>query len=276
MSNRNDVHSPKNLVTENYEYVAAFDMDRPGVLMSDWAREISHKVNQTNPTRGMRQCHHCGARLRYVAVMEYKPTGEYIAIGETCLENRFERASSDFHKLRKQAKLDQAKMRIKTAVAEFIAANPDLAWMADADDERCSGWGFIADVARKLRTYGSLSERQVDAVRRSIIKDAEMAARKAAEALEPVVPVVEGKGTITGEVLGTRWQESDFGGCLKMLVKDDRGFKVWGTVPASLPNTEKGDRVAFSATVEAKEGEVGFGFFKRPTKGVFLSEKEAA
>jgi hypothetical protein len=268
MSKRNDIHSPANLVTENYEYVAAFDTQAPGWLMSDWAKEITHKVRVTNDERGMNQCHHCGARIRYVAVMEHVPTGDYIAIGETCLENRFEQATATFQALRKAAELDRAKQRIKTAVAEFVAANPDLAFMADKDHDHSND--FVADVSRKLRQYGELSSRQVEAVRNSIVRDAERAAREAAEALVPKVPVVEGKGLVTGVVLGTKWVESDFGGSLKMLVQDDRGFKVWGTVPAALKGEVKGQRISFSATVEAKQGEVGFGFFKRPTKAQVL------
>lgn len=294
MSNRNDVHSPANLVPENYEYIFAADNNTPWVLRAgDFGLEVSRKLGQSQLDRHCHQCHHCGAHIRYFAVLEYKPTGEYIAVGETCLE-RFEMTSNEFHALRKAAELDRQKQRIKTAIMDFTCANPDLAFMADSTGETTPEASqensFIADVARKLRIYGELSERQIDAVRNSLVRDQQFAARKAAEAASPkvLIPVVEGKQTITGEVLTVKWQDSDFGGSLKMLVKDDRGFKVWGTVPRSLDysarnhetnefietKAARGDRVAFSATVEAKAGEVGFGFFKRPTKGVILSKGE--
>ena len=67
-------------------------------------------------------------------------------------------------------------------------------------------------------------------------------------------------------MLTTKWQDSHFGITLKMLVRDDRGFKVWGTVPSSLPNTESGDRVTFIAAVEASDDDETFGFFKRPRR----------
>lgn len=277
MSNRNDVHSPKNLVTENYGYVAAFDTQAPGWAMSDWAKEIIRKVNQTNPDRGMNQCHHCGARLRYVAVMEYTLNGDYIAIGETCLENRFELASQEFHRLRKAAELDRLAQKTRTAVIEWCTANPDLAWMGAKDGslipEIVADNYWIADQVRKLHRYGNLFDSTAEGVRKTIRGAEAFAARKAAEALEPVVPVVEGKQQITGEVLSVKTQYNDFGSRLVMTVKDDRGFKVWGSVPASLPNLERGDRVVFSATVEKSDRDESFGFFKRPTKGINLTEK---
>lgn len=78
-------------------------------------------------------------------------------------------------------------------------------------------------------------------------------------------PVPEGRVEIEGAVLATKWQESDFGGSLKMLVEGE-GFKVWGSVPSTLGPIESGDRVAFTATVEASADDKSFGFFKRPTK----------
>lgn len=301
MSKRNDPHSPVNLVTENYEFVDAFDTQAPGWLVNnDYAMEICNKVRATNRDRGMNQCHHCGAHIRYVAVMAYLPTGDYIAIGEDCLANRFDRATHVFQALRKAAQLDREKQRIRTAVAEFVAVNPDLAFMGakkfedrqEVMPQASRTNNFIHDVARKLNQYGSLSEKQVTAVRNSIVKDQTYADRKAAEALAPaevLVPVVEGKQQITGEVLSTKWQDSDYGSTLKMLVKDDRGFKVWGSVPASLntsnynPETgddtsvraERGDRVAFSASVEKSGTDESFGFFKRPTKGVIITKAAA-
>ena len=83
-----------------------------------------------------------------------------------------------------------------------------------------------------------------------------------------------GKIEISGIVLTTKWQESMYGSTLKMLVQDDRGFKVWGSVPSKLENV-KGRSVSFSATIQPSEDDEKFGFFKRPTKAKF-NEAEAA
>jgi hypothetical protein len=99
------------------------------------------------------------------------------------------------------------------------------------------------------------------------------------------------KLVIEGEVLKVTVREYTlpYGGgvsaTLKVTVKDDRGFVVWGTLPAAIEQVArgaageqwhdketiewlKGKRVRFTATVEAREA--GFGVFKRPSKGEVL------
>ena len=81
---------------------------------------------------------------------------------------------------------------------------------------------------------------------------------------------------ITGTVLSFKWQGSDYGDVLKMLVQDDRGFRVWGSVPASLDDAERESRISFTATVSQSDRDTKFGFFKRPTKAAIIDEQEAA
>ena len=73
-----------------------------------------------------------------------------------------------------------------------------------------------------------------------------------------------------------------------MVVKDDRGFKVYGTVPQAIIDEAvprphslgaqvwdyevlKGQRITFSATVQASDDDDKFGFFKRPTKAALAA-----
>ncbi len=94
---------------------------------------------------------------------------------------------------------------------------------------------------------------------------------------------VEGRTIISGEVLCCQWRDNDFGGAYKMLVKDFRGFKVWGTCPQAFED-EVCDAleggcvfVSFTATVSKSQDDSKFGFFKRPSKfSITDSEKEAA
>lgn len=89
--------------------------------------------------------------------------------------------------------------------------------------------------------------------------------------------ITAGKQMITGEIISTKWVDGFAYGqrVLKMVVKDDRGFKVWGTVPRSIieANDEplKGQRVTFTATVQASNDDDKFGFFKRPTKAAIAA-----
>ena len=102
--------------------------------------------------------------------------------------------------------------------------------------------------------------------------------------------ITAGKHIITGKIISTKLVDG-FGynqTVLKMLVVDDRGFKVYGTVPQAIIDEAvprphslgaqvwdyevlKGQRVTFSATVQASDDDDKFGFFKRPTKAAIAA-----
>lgn len=143
---------------------------------------------------------------------------------------------------------------------------------------------FRADLATKLWKYGSLTLAQVAAVERGLARDAEEAAK---QARAKAAGRLGGKMDVEGTVLATKWQDSQYGSTKKMLVELDDGRRLWGTVAASLEEGDldehggmtyallgKGDRVAFTATVEASQDDETFGFFKRPTKARVLARAE--
>ncbi len=72
-----------------------------------------------------------------------------------------------------------------------------------------------------------------------------------------------------GEILAIKLQESYYGDTWKMLVKDDRGFKVGA---ASLAAYTLVGAVTFMAAVPSRDDDK-FGFYKRPTKAVNLDEE---
>ena len=125
-------------------------------------------------------------------------------------------------------------------------------------DERCK------DVADAIQSYLEAP------------KVAAAAAQRAAEQaeLDAAEPCPTGRVEITGEILTIKLQEGYYGDTWKMLVKDDRGFKVWGSIPSSL-HASRGVRVSFMAAVEPSADDDKFGFFKRPTKAVNLDEEAA-
>ena len=89
--------------------------------------------------------------------------------------------------------------------------------------------------------------------------------------------IVDGKQIVTGEIISTKVVDGFAYGqrVLKMVVKDDRGFKVWGTVPQAIIEANddplKGQRVTFTATVQASNDDDKFGFFKRPSKAAIAA-----
>ena len=119
---------------------------------------------------------------------------------------------------------------------------------------------FADDLRATLAETGQLSENQGAAVLR-------IAAEKAAE--PEAAPVEAGRSEITGKVVSTKWVDG-YGprarAVKKMVVLDDRGSRVYGTVPAALGGVERGEPIIYTATVEASDDDETFGFFKRPTK----------
>ena len=105
-------------------------------------------------------------------------------------------------------------------------------------------------------------------------KAAYQAAIDASKASERPVPVTNDRILITGEVVLTKWKYTEFGEVLKMIVKSDDGFKVWGSVPRTIEGDEetlKGKRVKFMARVQVSDKDECFGFYSRPTKAELLA-----
>lgn len=285
---RTDVHSPTNLVTEDYEYLFAADLETPwalGFTQSEEGRKFLAELNNYAPEtahRGSHQCHHCGAWIRYVAWLRHTPTGYTIVVGETCLDNRFSVATPVFQAMRKAAALDRKAQRIRKLVAAFQEANPDLGWMGikkhedrqAAMPEASVNNGFIHDVARKLNQYGTLSERQIEAVRNAVVRDANYAASKVAQAEEaPAGPVPTGRQVITGEVVGRKYHESMYGSTIKLTIKLENGSRVWVTEPSAI-TANRGDTVTLTCSITASDKDTTFGFGKNPTKASVTPKEE--
>lgn len=286
---RNDNHSPTNMDPEAYEYVYAFDNQQPGRLIGvdmDWWRSITDWAPET-AQRGTNQCHHCGAHIRYVAIMKHLPTGKYIAIGEQCLDNRFElRSKAEFDKLRKAAQLDRQKMRIVKAATEFINTKADGAAKTALDREcdlavtfKLDGFGLntVTDIRVKLWRYGDISAKQVAFINRLIAEVPERLTRQAERDAEVKVNAPSGKAEIEGVVVKVDVRENDWGIVTKLTIKATTAEGVWlgwVTEPAALANdggVETGDTVALTATWEPSSDNPSFAFGKRPSKARFLS-----
>jgi hypothetical protein len=112
---------------------------------------------------------------------------------------------------------------------------------------------------------------QAEADARQVKWEAERAAKHAAAAvIEP------GKQEIIGTVVGLKNVEGYAYNTwvTKMIVESEMGWKVYGTMPASLYGEEtiKGCKVSFNAIVQVSNDDEKFGFFKRPTKAIRLGE----
>lgn len=268
---RTDIHSPVNMDPASYTFLIAFDpMD--DMMFAGWTeadkQEFFAWERALAPEARMYRCTHCGVHIRYHAMLQHT-NGQVIYVGQTCLDNRFALESkAQFDALRKAAELDRKAQRIVAAAAECLATldlSPAAAEFL-TDKKGTEGHYIAKDIRAKLYRYGSISQKQADLVAKLIVDMERRAAERAERDANATMPPT-GRQDITGTVLSTKWQENDFGGSLKMLV-DAGTYRLWGSVPGNI-SVDKGDVVKFSATVEAKE--VGFGFYKRPTRAEVVS-----
>lgn len=93
------------------------------------------------------------------------------------------------------------------------------------------------------------------------------------DAKAPPVPITDERLQITGTVLTTKWIEGPYHDTLKMLIRTDVGYKLWGSVPSNLDNkVERGNNITFMAKIVRSDDDEKFGFFKRPTKAQLIKE----
>ncbi|HUV10810.1 MAG TPA: hypothetical protein VMX12_07500 [Acidimicrobiia bacterium] len=294
MAVRSDPHRPSVIDPSAYEYVGVFYQGASDEEHIAYAREI----DELEANAGFEfseipfyadgnfaqkhSCDHCGARFAHGVVYRYKVSGEFIAIGHICasgLDLALDVASRARRAAERSAKAAKSRNANAAFRAEVLAAHDGLAEALDADHY------IVEDIARRF--YGSkpsLSEKQIALVFKLAAEAKVRAAER--EAFEAAsIPVIEGNGIeISGEVLSVKWRDDAFGGSLKMLVLDDRLFKVWGSVPAAIKHVilgdgewrglERGDRVAFVANVERSNDDESFGFFKRPRRASILSNDD--
>lgn len=223
----------------------------------------------------LHQCYVCGQHLKYNYVVQ-DATGKNFVVGCDCVEKigdtrlmttiqiEHERARKNADRQRKISKEMRRKLDNELA---WLSENPTLADAFDFCKNNESAWHVSRDIARKVGEFGSISEKQVAVLVREYDKHLNPPKQ------EEVVEVPVGKQIITGEVLSFKWVDSYTGyghGSLKFLVKDDRGFKVFGTCPSSLSEAVKGSRVTFTAILQPTK-DFGFAFSSHPSKGTVLS-----
>jgi hypothetical protein len=278
---RTDIHRPSAINPSEYEFVgcehARGGMDGDGFVeeFSDWAEIRTHMESTGGHYFGHEEggpCDVCGStKLIWSILYHHAPSNAYVRVGADCAYKLGLKGTDKFNAFKKrlseQAEVYAGKQKAKGILAE---AGLTQAWdIAMAEDRKGFVWeeNTITDIVGKLIKFGSVSDKQLAFLGRLIEKIATRQEREAArkaenEAAEPF-PLTSERIQITGEVLSTKMQESDFGAVRKMLVRSDAGWKVWVTCPGQ---PERGNRVSFFAKVEPSRDDPKFGFGSRPTK----------
>ena len=274
---RTDAHRPSVINPADYRFVS-FHSHRP----DDYAIALMEQetFRQHMAATGGKfsshdhggACHICGnVHAITVARFYHVPSNTYVEVGETCANKLDGGEALDFRSFREKLKRGAAAAAGKAKAQRFLAEKGiSPAWDVYTKD---SGDTFaettVCDIVSKLVRYGSISDKQVSFIGKLLkqIADAPaIAAARAAEA-EAAAPVPTGRMTVTGEVLTVKEMDTAFGYTVKMLVRAEPGYKLWGTVPSAIADDiKRGDTVTFTATLKPSDDDEKFGFFSRPSK----------
>lgn len=228
-------------------------------------------------------CDHCGARFDWGSVYRHT-SGGHIIVGNVCADKTMDvpsRLALDEKRMKSRIAAAREATRL-AAKARAEAEQHGFAWLYSTNSH---GNATLDDIARKGLAWGGLTYAQIGLVKRIHdgtpaeweVKRAERdAARTAEEAAAQPVPVTDARVEIVGTVISAKEQDSDFGTVVKMLVRTEAGYKLWGAVPASLRDQFggsgecapflRGKRIKFCARVQRSPNDDKFGFFSRPTK----------
>lgn len=291
---RTDVHRPSDLDPANYVEIGYTDAHpEEGCSWIDRSVAGDADLFVGHYTRSG-ACDHCGHRLRYAVHYLHEPTHEIVSVGLTCAE-RLGLDSREQMRFIERARAAGKAEKIDALRREYPVALGVLDEYADSDYSS----EFLGSLLSQLRRKGELSPKQLRALANSAIRSAERKAEREVEAAaEPETTKLpddlDERIEISGKVVAVKWKNNGYDDVRKLLVLDDRGFRVWGTsadamlAPASRDEggfiegrdgefyrgVERGDRVKFTARVEASEDDPAFGFYSRPTKYEYLGTPE--
>jgi len=298
---RTDTHRPSVIDPADYEYVGIENDKIDDVMGGAWVLQehrdrIREHMTRTSGTYSRHRhggnCHVCGAHCIYTVLFYHPKTNTYIRTGFDCaqkLDMGDEREFRSYQAACKSAlELKAGKLRAQAVLSD---AGLSRAWEVYQNTQFIDDTpeGIVTDIVGKLVRYGSISEKQGEFIGKLLYRidhQAEIKAQRQRER-ESAAPCPIGRHTVTGEVLKTETRDTQYGDVLKMLVKTDAGFLIWGTVPACLAiieetqregtdtwteqrSLQRGDRVEFTATLTRSDRDEKFGFFKRPTKARLL------
>lgn len=283
---RTDEHRPSVINPADYEFVACEyvkieDFGSAEFLKEERARIRAHMTRTGGNYSGHEHggnCMVCGSvNAVYTMLFYHAKSNSYVRTGSDCAAKIEMSGIEEFNRFRAAVKnAIEAKAGKKKAEAILNEAGLSEAWKIYESDNRSQyEERTIGDIVSKLVTYGSISERAENFVRDLLAKIPTREARKEAErqAHADAAECPEGRIVIVGEVLATKVQDSDFGSVVKMLVRAETGFKVWGTCPAGIV---RGMKISFKATVTRSNDDAKFGFFKRPSSAQVLEAPVAA
>lgn len=300
---RTDVHRPSEINPDDYQFVCVQYL---WTTNDDVLGEAMYNVEQREIFNHHREktggkfaniehggtCYCCGALARFVARYYHQKTNSYINLGERCAFKLDVGESGAFHTLRRSianARAAQAGKRKAKAVLTDLGLTQAWTLYETKRHSDVRQESTILNIVQHVVRHGNISEKQAKLIQ-SLTHylsnkekiDAERKAQRDAEK-DAAAICPTGRVKVTGTILSAKARESQFGVDVKILIKDDTGFTVWGNLPGELSDlvewVNEGDhydrqprlktkqpRVEFTATITPSPQDEKFGFFKRPSK----------
>ncbi len=283
---RTDEHRPSAINPADYEFVACEYIKIEDFGSAQFLQEERAKIRAHMTRTGGTYSHHehggncmiCGSvNAVYTMLFYHAKSNSYVRTGSDCAAKIEMSGLEEMNRFRAAVKnAIEAKAGKKKAEAILTEAGLSEAWtIYEAGNVKEYEERTISSIVGKLVAYGSISENAEKFVRDLLAKIPTRESRKEAErqAHANAAECPEGRIQIVGEVLATKVQDSDFGSVVKMLVRAETGFKVWGTCPAGI---SRGMKISFKATVTRSNDDEKFGFFKRPSNAQVIEAPVAA
>lgn len=222
-----------------------------------WPEDIGHEQGQRL------RCQVCGQPLLYASEAVHKPTNRGLFIGRECahqIHGLTGLSTLDMKRLKQRL---HTRQRFHKLVKDRPRLAPVIEWARGSESH------YIArDIVSRFGEGRKLSFKQWRLLAKLHRGSLERAKREAqwAEEKASAPALVEGRQEIEGVILKVDERETDWGWVQKITLKMDNANVVWGSLPSAISNCDKGDRVAFTATVQLSDKDEHFGFFKRPSK----------
>lgn len=276
---RTDIHKPSLLDPAEYDFVAAFYQGDSHWMQHSYRHDMEiyeEAIEYGEVFNGnfleKNTCDHCGAAFNHGVLFLHNPTDELVHIGHICAANTVglpDKAAKAKKDAEKYAAEQREREKLQLAGAEWREQNSSLVNdLANLPDDASY---FLKDMQRSIEKWGKLTPNQERAAIKSLanFKEHKATLAKREAALADTPPLQAGRQALKGEILSTKWQDSDYGTSLKMLVQLEDGNRVYGTLPAAIHSNEgeyAGLKIAFTATVKPSDKDPHFGYFSRPAQ----------
>jgi hypothetical protein len=228
--------------------------------------------------------------------------GTYIGTREDAEKDATKREKA---RLAREAKREQERLKLvakqDAKVAAARAAYPGVIEFLESLDVYEERSSFITSMIENVTFVSNHDKPFTENMAKAVQREMEKRVARQAE-IAATEPVPAGRQVVTGEIVGTKIVEGDYGTAYKITVKDDRGFRIYVSLPKAQADEAydqwfaehpepytygpacwflgidghdddhgiKGRRITFTATLEQSRDDASFGFGSRPTKGSWI------